>query len=78
MPMVKEKLGSMGIVDTGIDKGLGTAAPDAPAPYVSIGWLTFTTVEEVHAAFAMHGGEIMADIANYTDIAPQVQISEIQ
>lgn len=78
MPMVKEKLGSMGLVDTGIDKGLGTAAPDAPAPYVSIGWLTFNTVEEVHAAFAVHGGEIMADIANYTDIAPQVQISEIQ
>ncbi len=78
LPMVRDKLGGMGLVDTGIDKGIGTAAPDAPAPYVSIGWLTFNTVEEVHAAFAAHAGEIMADIPNYTDIEAQIQISEIQ
>ncbi|MDA1229048.1 MAG: hypothetical protein O3A33_13995 [Chloroflexi bacterium] len=42
-----------------------------------IGWLTFNTVEEVHGAFAAHAAEIMGDVPNYTDIEPQIQISEI-
>lgn len=77
LPMVRDRLSPMGLVDTGIDKGLGTAAPGAPAPFVSIGWMTFNTAEEVHAAFAEHAGPIMADVPNYTDIEPHIQISEI-
>ena len=77
IPMVREKLGSS-LVEAGIDKGIGTAAPGAPAPFVSIAWLTFNTVEEFGAAFGPNADEIMADIPNYTDIEPQIQISEIQ
>ena len=76
LPMVKGKLGTA-LVDSGIDKGIGTAAPGAPAPYASIGWLTFNSVEEFQNAFGAHAEEIMADIPNYTDIEPQIQISEI-
>lgn len=77
IPMVKEKLGSS-LVENGIDTGVGTAVPGEPAPFVSIGWLTFNTVEDFGASFGPHADEIMADIANYTDIEPQIQISEIQ
>ncbi len=76
LPMVRGKLGSA-LVDSGIDTGIGTAVPDAPAPFVSIGWLTFNSVEDFQGAFEPHAQEIMADIPNYTDIEPQFQISEI-
>lgn len=77
MALVRDRLGGKGLVETGIDKGIGTAVPDAPAPYVSIGWMTFNTVEEFQSAFGAHADEIMSDIPNYTDIEPQIQISEI-
>ena len=76
IPMVKGKLGTA-LVDSGIDKGIGTVEPGAPAPYASIGWLTFNSVEEFQNAFGSHAEEIMADIPNYTDIEPEIQISEI-
>ena len=77
MPLVRDRLGGMGMVDSGVERGIGTMDPDAPAPYVSIGFLTFNTVEELHAALGAHASELMADIPNYTDIEPQFQISEI-
>ncbi len=77
MPLVRDLMGNMGLVDSGVDKGIGTMDPNAPAPYVSIGFLTFNTIEELQAAFGAHASEVMADIPNYTDIEPQIQISEI-
>lgn len=76
LPMVAGKLGST-LVRSGIETGIGTAAPGDPAPFVSIGWLEFNTVEDFGAAFGPHADEIMADIPNYTDIEPIVQISDI-
>ena len=76
LPMVKGKLGSA-LVDSGIDTGIGSAVPGAPAPFVSIGWLTFNSLEDFQGAFGQHAEEIMGDIPNYTDIEPQIQISEI-
>lgn len=77
LPMVRGKLGDS-LVESGIDTGVGTAVPGDPAPYVSIGWLTFNTMEDFGAAFGPHADEIMADVPNYTNIEPQIQISEIQ
>ena len=77
LPMVKAKLGDS-LIESGIDKGLGSAVPGDPPPYVSIGWLTFNTMEDFGASFGPHADEIMADIPNYTNIEPQIQISEIQ
>jgi len=76
LPMVRGKLGSA-VIDSGIDTGIGSAAPGAPAPFVSIGWLTFNSLEDFQGAFESHLEEIMADIPQFTDIQPQFQISEI-
>lgn len=35
------------------------------------------SVEAFNAAFGPHAKEIMGDIANYTDLQPQLQISEV-
>jgi uncharacterized protein (TIGR02118 family) len=77
MPLVHSRLDSMGLLRTEVEKGVSSADPNAPAPFVAIGVLYFNTVEEVHEGFKTHGREVMGDIPNYTDISPQIQISEI-
>jgi uncharacterized protein (TIGR02118 family) len=54
-----------------IDKGVD-------GPYVAAVHFTFESVEAIGAAMSGEGtGAIMADIANYTTIAPVLQTSEI-
>lgn len=77
LPMVGRLLSPLGLQSAGLDKGVSTADPNQPAPFVAVNTLIFNTVEEVHQAFITHGSEIMSDIKNYTDITPQIQISEI-
>jgi len=76
MPMVKAKLGDACLSYT-VDKGLAGGAPGAPATYVGMCHLFFATIEAFQAGMAQHGATIMADIPNYTDIAPVIQISEV-
>ena len=40
--------------------------------------MTFESVEAFEAAMASDGAEIMADIPNYTNAQPVLQISEIK
>ena len=77
IPMVKEVLGSRGLVKVEVDKGISAADPSAPAPFVAATYLFFNTVDEVHQAFMAAGKQVMGDIPNYTTINPQIQISEI-
>jgi uncharacterized protein (TIGR02118 family) len=74
--MVNEKLTPMGMVKAEADKGIFGATPDAPPPYVAIGYLMFNTAEELQKAMAAHLNELLADIPNYTNIEPQMQVSE--
>ena len=76
LPMVERLLRPIGLQSAWIDKGVSAADPKEPAPFVAVNNLLFNTVEEVHQAFMTHGHEIMGDIKNYTDIKPQIQISE--
>ncbi len=77
VPMVGQLLESGGLIRGEIDKGISGPDPSAPAPYVALAHLYFNTTDEVHAAFTTHGSQIMGDLPNFTDIQPQVQISEI-
>ena len=52
--------------------------PGALMTYVAIGHLTFDSVESFQASFFPHAGEITADISNYTNVQPVVQISEVK
>jgi uncharacterized protein (TIGR02118 family) len=77
MKLVRERLGSFGLVRTEVDKGLAGGAPGSSAPYVAIGHVYFNALDGFATGMGKHGAEIMADIANYTNIQPQIQISEI-
>ena len=48
------------------------------SPNVASAHLVFESVEAFTAALGPHVEEIMADVANYTDITPVLEISEIR
>jgi uncharacterized protein (TIGR02118 family) len=76
MPLVKERMGANCKTYT-IDKGLAGGAPDVPAPYVAMCHIFCDSLEAFQSGFGPHAQEIMADIPNYTDLSPVVQISEV-
>ena len=75
MPMVAELMGDA-MKFYKIDKGIAGGAPDAPTPYLAIGYLYFDKVSDFQEAFGPHAEQIRGDITNYTNIVPVVQISE--
>ncbi len=76
MPMVKKKMGDSCKSYT-IDKGLGGGLPGTPATYVGMCHIFCDLVDAFQAGFGPHAEEIMADIKNYTDLTPVIQISEV-
>jgi uncharacterized protein (TIGR02118 family) len=76
MPMVMNLCGSSGLIRYEIDRGLAGGAPGSPAPFASVGRLYFHNLEEFQTAMAAHKPEIFGDVPNYTDIEPQIQVSQ--
>ena len=76
MPMVKARMGDACKSYT-VDKGLAGGAPGSAATYVGMCHLFCDSVESFQAGFGPHAKEIMADIPNYTDLTPVIQISEV-
>jgi uncharacterized protein (TIGR02118 family) len=75
--LVRSRLKSMGLVRDEIDQGVGGGDPGSAAPYAAIGRLYFNTLGEFQAAMQTHGPEIIADVPNYTDIPPVIQVSQM-
>jgi uncharacterized protein (TIGR02118 family) len=77
MPMVRDLMGGV-LKGINVEQGLAGGQPGAPAPYVALGHLFFESVDAFQAAFAQHSGAILADIPNYTNTQPTIQISQVQ
>lgn len=75
--LVHERLGPLGLLRFEVDKGVAGGAPGSPAPFACMGHLYFNSLTELQTATKAHGRELMADVPNFTNIQPQVQISEI-
>ena len=74
MPFVARLLGPLmkrGAVDRGLD------TPDGPAPYLYVAHLFFESMDDFQTAMDRHGAALQADIPNYTDIQPVIQLSEV-
>jgi uncharacterized protein (TIGR02118 family) len=76
MPLVKARMGDSCLYYT-IDKGLAGGAPGSAATYVGMCHIFCDSVESFQRGFGPHAKEITDDIANYTDVAPVIQISEV-
>lgn len=76
MPLLKNRMGESCKHYT-VEKGLAGGIPGSPAPYVAMCHIFCESVEAFQAGFGPHAKEIMADVPNYTDQKPLVQIAEI-
>jgi uncharacterized protein (TIGR02118 family) len=77
MPMVRQKLGSA-CKNAAVEQGIAGAVAGSRPGFIAMGHLYFETVEAFQTAFAAHAEAIMADIPNYTEIQPTLQISEVK
>jgi uncharacterized protein (TIGR02118 family) len=77
IPMVQQKLGAA-CKSVAVEQGLAGGAPGAPPTYAAMGHLYFDSVAAFQTAFAPHAAAIMADIKNYANVQPVIQISEVK
>lgn len=76
MPLVKSLMGDSCLFYT-VDKGLAGGAPGEPPTYVGMCHIFCDSIDSFQAGFGPHTKAIMADIPNYTEIPPVMQISEV-
>jgi uncharacterized protein (TIGR02118 family) len=76
LPFVAGLLGDA-VQGATVEKGLGGAEPKSIAPFASIGTLYFKTMEDFQNSFGPNAEKIMADLPNFTNIKPVIQISEV-
>lgn len=77
MPLVRKKSGPA-CKGTGVDQGIAGGASGEPATYVAMGHLLYETVEDFQSVFAQHGEALLADIPNFTNTQPVIQISAVK
>ncbi len=61
-----------------IDKGLTGASPESPATYLAIGYFYFKDLQTFQEQMGKHSETLRADVPNYTNIQPVIQVSTVQ
>jgi uncharacterized protein (TIGR02118 family) len=77
MPMVQQKLGPA-CKRMAVEEGIAGGAPGMPVTYVAMGTSISIRPTPFQTAFAPHAQAILADIPNYTNTQPTIQISEVK
>lgn len=75
MSLVQRTYQPLGLVSAEVDIALEFSGKNA-APYLAIAYLTFPDKDTLFAAIKNAGHIINADIKNYTNITPLIQISK--
>jgi uncharacterized protein (TIGR02118 family) len=76
MPLAASLFGES-LVTMSIDKGLSSGVPDVPVSYLAVGYFYFENMESMQKAMAPNRDQLRADIPNYTNIQPVIQVSEV-
>lgn len=76
-PLVGELLGDS-LKGGSADFGLAGGAPGEMAPFIAMGHMLFDSVESFQNSFGPQAEKIMADLPNFTNVQPQIQISEVK
>ena len=74
--MVKEKVGDA-LLKVTVERGLGGPGPGMPPVYTTMCGLYFDSMEDLQTYCAPHSPSFDADLPNFTDITPVIQISEV-
>ena len=76
IPLVK-KLLAEALKGISVEQGMGGGAPGSIAPFAGIANMYFESPRDFGKAFGPHANEILADVPNFTNIEPLVQVSEV-
>lgn len=74
--LVKDLLTSHGLMQVDVDRGVDAPGENG-APYIAIGTLWFESADGIEDGLAEHGEEILGDIPNFSNVEPEIQISEV-
>jgi uncharacterized protein (TIGR02118 family) len=76
MRMVQERLGTAckGIA---VEHGVAGGTPGSRPQFIAMGHIYFDSLEAFQASFSKHVSEFVADVPNYTNLQPVIQISEV-
>lgn len=77
MPMAASLFGDS-LKAMSIDKGLANGRPDEPLQYLAIGYFYFETMSSCQNSMKANSDKLRADVPNYTNTQPVLQISEVQ
>src|SRR5438045_6313552 len=77
IPMVKQKLGAA-CKRAEVDQGLAGVQPGSRPRFVALAHFLFDSLETFQQAFGPNAAAIMADVPNYTNLQPIIQINEVK
>ncbi|MCK9397446.1 MAG: EthD family reductase [Methylobacter sp.] len=66
-----------GFKGVSVERGLSGALPGTDAAYIVMCHFLFDSVENFMEAFGPHAAVLQGDMPNYTDIEPNIQVSEV-
>jgi uncharacterized protein (TIGR02118 family) len=66
------------LISSSVDAGLAGGTPNEAPAYIAMGHLFFESVEVFQTSFAPHADKISADVLNFTNTQPHIQISNIK
>ncbi|GAD88696.1 hypothetical protein VHA01S_008_00910 [Vibrio halioticoli NBRC 102217] len=75
VPMIGELLGEA-VKGATVDEGIANVVPGETAPYVAISTISFDSIESFQTAFGPNADKIKADVPNFTNTAPTIQLCE--
>lgn len=76
IPMVLELLGPA-IGGVSVERGVAAGPPWPDPPFVAAAHFLCESPQAYMAALAPHAARLQADLANYSDIAPVLQVGEV-
>lgn len=77
IPLVGKLLGDA-LQSASVDYGMAGGSPEESPAFIVMAHMTFNSVEEFQESFGPNTDTIMADLPNFTNIQPQIQMSEIK
>ncbi len=76
MRLARERLADFGMGRIDVERGIEAMDGERPA-YICVAHAEFSDMEGMKRGLEEHAEELLADVPNYTDIEPEVQISEV-
>jgi uncharacterized protein (TIGR02118 family) len=76
IPLVRRLLGSA-VKNAAVEQGLSGGTPGSSPLYVALGHMYFESIPAFVAAWEPVVAQIIADIPNYTNLQPTMQVSEV-